>query len=512
MIALEYQLILALGLELLGSLWKEWSHRVGQKFVSSPFPLQQVFDLVNRLPSDDYFMTLVGEIDRSRAYTPLVLSRMLQPSSPLLDTIDESREVCMIATTVLYVYRTLRWMTKGPEFDSEHSTAAWAEYSQKFPVEDGEDGQESLSELFDADLLDPLRFRCDKRTREELMDHYGDRAHDALLDRFLGYSREDWQRAITLLCYLRMFWNRPSTHYGPKRKQDFLLQYWASRETGELRQKVENREKEEKAKRRADFLTLYREIQSQSGVAGGIADSLLAVGSNNLDAPAVGELRNELQSRLQLYGAYISQTPGGDHRDFQDWDPDVVKTRMAVIHNTVAPLHGPRRNIHHAEFVPNPFLAGFAAGTASSFLKATHDATGRSRENAPAGVEAGADADVAFSYSLSNLTAGLPPQNVDFEEAMDLVGLKGEDRNTYEFNAKNTRITLKAARNMSNAARKLIKTKLAVKTNKGKAPAGDSMEQDGDSGNLREAFTLLPHQIAGMHFFFSILRPLIHVE
>ncbi|KAK0716608.1 hypothetical protein B0T21DRAFT_352035 [Apiosordaria backusii] len=112
--------------------------------------------------------------------------------------------------------------------------------------------------------------------KEELKECYGVRAHDAILNRFLGFSKEDWQRAITLLCYLRMFWNRPSIHYGQKRKQDFFRQYWASRETGEMLQKVENREKEERAKRRADFLTLYREVQSQSGVAGEIADSLLA--------------------------------------------------------------------------------------------------------------------------------------------------------------------------------------------------------------------------------------------
>ncbi|KAK0706073.1 hypothetical protein B0T26DRAFT_679803 [Lasiosphaeria miniovina] len=46
-----------------------------------------------------------------------------------------------------------------------------------------------------------------------------------------------------------------STH-GQKRKQNFFRQYWASRETGEVLRKVENREKEERAKRRANFLRL----------------------------------------------------------------------------------------------------------------------------------------------------------------------------------------------------------------------------------------------------------------
>jgi len=73
---------------------------------------------------------------------------------------------------------------------------------------------------------------------------------------------------------------------------------------------------------------------------------------------------------------------------------------------------------------------------------------------ASAGIEARADANVAFSYALSTLTAGLPPQTIDFEEAMDLVRLEGEDHKTYAFNSKNTRITKKAGCNLSNAARR----------------------------------------------------------
>ena len=330
-------------------------------------------------------MALIKEIDRSRNYKPLVLSKMLDPLSPLMDTLDPSREVCMVATTVLYVYQALKWMTKGPEFDADFTTTAWAEYNQEFPVDNGE---ESLAQLFDTDFLDPARFRCDKRSKEELMEHYGDEAHDAILNRYLGYSREDWQRAICLLCYLRMYWNRPSTHYGQKRKQDFLRQYWAGCETPDMVKKVENRPKNEMAKRRPDFMTLYREIQSQSGATEEIADSLLAVRDENLHAPAVGELRNEVQSRLERYSAYISQTPVSSSSDFQDWDPDVAKQRMDIILDSVAPLHGPKRNIRPEEFVPNPFLAGFTEGSATSFLQATHDATGRpTSSEVPAGVD-----------------------------------------------------------------------------------------------------------------------------
>lgn len=58
---------------------------------------------------------------------------------------------------------------------------------------------------------------------EGAMKHYDDENHDAPLNRFLGDSGEGWQRSVTLLCYLRTFWNRASMHYGPKRKQVFFL-------------------------------------------------------------------------------------------------------------------------------------------------------------------------------------------------------------------------------------------------------------------------------------------------
>ena len=147
-------------------------------------------------------MTLVSEIDHSRSYIPLVLSKMLDQSSSLLDAIDKSREVCIIATPVLYAYRTLKWITKSPEFYGQKVTAAWAKYAQRVPVKDDE---ESLLKLFDTDLLDPMQFRCDKRSKEELKHHYSDEAHIVILDHCLNYSKEDWQLTVILLYYLHMF-------------------------------------------------------------------------------------------------------------------------------------------------------------------------------------------------------------------------------------------------------------------------------------------------------------------
>lgn len=74
-----------------------------------------------------------------------------------------------------------------------------------------------------------------------------------------------------------------------------------------------------------------------------------------------------------------------------------------------------------------------------------------------AGAEVNADVDIAFLYTFLTLMAGLPPQDVNFEEAMDLVGLKGDDRKTFAFNAENTRISKRAARNLSNLARRRVK-------------------------------------------------------
>ena len=44
------------GLELFGGLWKEWFDRLGEKFVKSPFPMQQIFELINQRTRehDDY--------------------------------------------------------------------------------------------------------------------------------------------------------------------------------------------------------------------------------------------------------------------------------------------------------------------------------------------------------------------------------------------------------------------------------------------------------------------------
>lgn len=90
------------------------------------------------------------------------------------------------------------------------------------------------------------------------MEHYGSGAHDAIINRILGYSKKDWQRALTLPCYLRMFWNRPSIRYGQKRKQDFFRQYWASHERGEMLQKVKTRKKEVLDERRDPMGRTFR--------------------------------------------------------------------------------------------------------------------------------------------------------------------------------------------------------------------------------------------------------------
>jgi len=108
--------------------------------------------------------------------------------------------------------------------------------------------------------------------------------------------------------------------------------------------------------------------------------------SGYLDAPAVGELRNEVQSR-------------------------------------------PRRNIHPGSLfriLSSRALPRVRYGTVLPPLQVTRNATGRSN--------------IEFSYAISTLTAGLPPQDFDFEEAMELVGLKGEDRKTYAINSQNTRV------------------------------------------------------------------------
>lgn len=46
--------------------------------------------------------------------------------------------------------------------------SSWAEYAQEFPVE------ENIPGRFGADYLDPVQFRCEKRSKGEVMEHFGD--------------------------------------------------------------------------------------------------------------------------------------------------------------------------------------------------------------------------------------------------------------------------------------------------------------------------------------------------
>lgn len=141
---------------------------------------------------------------------------------------------------------------------------------------------------------------------------------------------------------------RPSTHYGQKRKQDFIHQYWAGRETIDNLRKDEVREKNEKSKHWADFMTLYPKPM------------------------CVVVLREESRTRCWPSSQKI-------------WMPQplrtgiltIVEQHMATTLDSFTPLHGPQHNTRPGEFVPNLFLTMSAEGTVRTFLQATHATTGR---------------------------------------------------------------------------------------------------------------------------------------
>lgn len=82
-----------------------------------------------------------------------------------------------------------------------------------------------MFDTVDVDTTNPMRFCCDTRSKDEVEAHYGKKAHDGLLNRYLGFRKEDRQRIIELFAYLRIHWNNPGHHYGQKRKMELLKQY-----------------------------------------------------------------------------------------------------------------------------------------------------------------------------------------------------------------------------------------------------------------------------------------------
>ncbi|TPX11769.1 uncharacterized protein E0L32_007506 [Thyridium curvatum] len=174
-----------------------------------------------------------------------------------------------------------------------------------------------------------MRFRCDTRSKDELEAHCGKKAHDGLLNRYLGFSKEDWQRIIELFTYLRIHWNNPGHHYGQKRKMSCS----SSIGPGPRPTRFKERSKiisEENSLKQADFITFFRQIQSHGGVADDIADSLLAVRNLDFDSSHITQLREAIRSRLGVYNAYMDRENEGDSKETDPWKPPAAEREMAT--------------------------------------------------------------------------------------------------------------------------------------------------------------------------------------
>lgn len=148
-------------------------------------------------------------------------------------------------------------------------------------------------------------------------------------------------------------------------------------------------------------MTLYGEIPSQFGVAGKATDLMLAVQSGKYGCPSHWRVAD--RSSVTRGAMYISQTPANDYRDFEKWEPNILEEHVAIILELSPHCMDFNATFATGSSVPNPFLTRSAGGKVRSFLHAAHDARGRPTSiTTPGGMEAGADADVAFSYALVN--------------------------------------------------------------------------------------------------------------
>lgn len=112
-------------------------------------------------------------------------------------------------------------------------------------------------------------------------------------------------------------------------------------------------------------MTLYGEIPSQFGVAGKVTDSMLAVQSGKYGCPSHWRVAD--RSSVTPGAMYISPIPTNDHCGFEKWDPNILEKHMAIILESVTPLHGLQRSTRHGEFCPEPLPDEVCWGEGSLF-------------------------------------------------------------------------------------------------------------------------------------------------
>lgn len=198
----EHEAYAIIGTELVGYFLK----RVQEEGIV--FPLAEIAAMINFGDTTDrYIQGLVAEVNRDRAFEPMAKSTSVQ-SHRLADKTGATGEDNMAVSGMLCVFRLVRWMDKGKDWDAEEARNLWAQYDAENPDARAED----RLAFFQTDLDSELRFT---------------RRPDAGPDEaYLGYSHEDWSRGLCILATIFVSWNRMWEQVTDKRQSDlYLIQY-----------------------------------------------------------------------------------------------------------------------------------------------------------------------------------------------------------------------------------------------------------------------------------------------
>lgn len=171
------------------------------------FPIAEIASLVNSGDeSDKYIQGLISMVNSNPNFEPIAQATLVQ-SSMMVDKTASNGDENVGVSGLLCVYRILRWMTKGRDWDPVTAEARWEKYYSEYPTRD-----EDRMEFFGANMTDDRRFA----PHPEL-------APDA---KFLDYSKEDWSRALCLLVAIFVAWKTIWDQLSDKRTGEvFVIPY-----------------------------------------------------------------------------------------------------------------------------------------------------------------------------------------------------------------------------------------------------------------------------------------------
>lgn len=451
-----------------------------------PSEIAATIDLASHDPA---FLHVIHLIDSDKEYCPRVLNSLV--GSPLQD--DSHDEVSIKATAVAYIFRLLRWSTKGPGFDYAAALEAWQGYDA---IDDESKAPEwTKSSNLDINIEDDSPFQY-KRATEVPQDNPCF---------YLGYSYENWNRMWMALFYIRGLRDSPWEFFHQKRDSGRVHLDFKDATAARLSVDEEDAEvKDEEANRDAYIATFqdvmkHQEGQPQQSEADYLTNLIGSSPSKGIHRVDLQRTRQAVKAMLRGQLAYLRATDG-------QAEPLPVKSILSSwvkIEAQVRPLHGEPRNVHDEDFVPITHIASLASEAANLFvttseaaieqlcMKSKHIGAQKGDsltrildEDLPEDSERKAAAQTLRQYfNQSMLVAGKMPPQVDYNAALDAFGLEGDARSTLEFNTANTRIT-----------------QAQVDALVGARESDEAFHQP---ANFRESFRFLSHQVPGMYRYLS---------